>query len=114
MATHPKSLDGLSLPDKATLREFEFLNVNTAIANAVLALEYIPTKKGKETVTRGEMASYMKGVLEEQQQVWKGRKKETSETTCRSSKRTLLKLPSLTLITSQKNSSLNWTYYLKP
>jgi hemerythrin-like domain-containing protein len=39
--------------------------VNTAIANAILALEHTPAKKGKETMTKGEMASYVKGVLEE-------------------------------------------------
>jgi hypothetical protein len=65
LATHPKSLDSLSPPDEATLREFRFLDVNTTIANAVLTLEHTLVEKGKETVTRGEMANYVKGVLEE-------------------------------------------------
>jgi hypothetical protein len=65
LATHPRSLDGLSPPDEATLGEFGFLDVNTAIANAVLALEHTHAEKGRETVTRGEMASFVKGALEE-------------------------------------------------
>jgi hypothetical protein len=65
LAAHPRSLNGLSPQDEAALREFEFLDVTTAIANAILALEHTPTEKGKEIVMRGKMASYVKGVLEE-------------------------------------------------
>ena len=42
LAAHLRSFDGLSPPDKATLRDFGYLNMNTAIVNAVLTLEHIP------------------------------------------------------------------------
>jgi hypothetical protein len=65
LAAHPRNLDGLSPLDEATLREFGFLDVNTAIANAVLALEHTPVEKGRETITRKEMASFVRGAIEE-------------------------------------------------
>jgi hypothetical protein len=65
LAAHPRSLDGLSPPDEATLREFGFLDVNTAIANAVLTLEHTPVEKGRETITKKEMASFVMGAIEE-------------------------------------------------
>ena len=108
MAVHLRSLDGLSPPDEAALHEFGFLDVNTTIVNAMLTLEHTPAKKGKETIMREEMASFVKGALEENlamdithimQQV-RAEVRGDLEKTCRSSNMTLSKLPTPTLIAS--------------
>jgi hypothetical protein len=55
----------MSPPNELGLQEFGFLNVNTAIANAVVIMENTPAKKDKETIMMEEMAKYVKGALVE-------------------------------------------------
>jgi hypothetical protein len=63
LTAHPRSLDGTIAPDETLLKEFGFLDVNNAIANAVVTLTNIPMAKGKEVVTCGELETFMKDAL---------------------------------------------------
>jgi hypothetical protein len=63
LTAHPRSLDGSNAPDETLLKEFGFLDVNNAIANAVVMLTNTPTAKGKEVVTRGDLETFVKDAL---------------------------------------------------
>jgi hypothetical protein len=63
LTAHPRSLDGTNTPDETLLKEFGFLDVNNAIANAVVILMNTPTAKEKEVVTHGELETFMKDAL---------------------------------------------------
>jgi hypothetical protein len=45
------------------LKEFGFLDVNTAIANAVVTLTNAPSTRDKEAVTRAELEDFVKDTL---------------------------------------------------
>jgi hypothetical protein len=96
--------------------------VSTAIANAILALQHTPVEKGKETITRREMASYVKGVLEENsardithitQQVREDVRGDLRND-LQEFKQDIVEAAKSYTDTSQKNSSLNWTHNMKP
>jgi hypothetical protein len=63
MTPHLRSIDGTSAPDKSTLKEFGFLDVNTAITNVVITLTNAPTAKSQDTVNRSELEHYVKDAL---------------------------------------------------
>jgi hypothetical protein len=60
LTAYTRSLDGTNAPDKTLLKEFGFLDVNNAIANAVVTLTNTPTAKEKEVVIRGELETFVK------------------------------------------------------
>jgi hypothetical protein len=65
LTPHSRSIDGTNTPDENTLKEFGFLDVNTAIANGVVIFTNAPAAKSHETVSRSELEHYMKDALAE-------------------------------------------------
>jgi hypothetical protein len=65
LTAHPQSLDGTSAPDESLLKEFGFLDVNTAIANVVVILTNTPGSRDKAAITKGELEDFVKDALAE-------------------------------------------------
>jgi hypothetical protein len=65
LTAHPRSLDRTSVPDESLLKEFGFLDVNTAIVNVVVTLTNTPGSQDKAAVTRGELEDFVKDALAE-------------------------------------------------
>ena len=64
---HPKSLDGINAPSQTDLTKLGFLDVNTALANTVEALENAPSKG----LTRQEVESCWKGKARNYAKKWR-------------------------------------------
>ena len=65
LTPHPRSIDGTSAPNENILKEFGFLDVNTAIANVVVTLTNTPAAKSHDSVSRSELEHYVKDALAE-------------------------------------------------
>jgi hypothetical protein len=69
---HPRSMDGANVPSEDTLRKFGFLDVNTALANTVQAIQNaqgpIASSSGKKDVTREELTAFVKEKISEEHQ----------------------------------------------
>jgi hypothetical protein len=121
MTPHPRSIDGTSAPDENTLKEFGFLDVNTAIANAVVTLANAPTMKLQDTVSHSELEHYVKDALAESSfkdltQLKQDIREEVREDIIEELQdfnRTLSQLLKLTQTISLKNSNWNLTHNLK-
>jgi hypothetical protein len=56
---HPRSLDGTSCPPEQTLKEFGFIDVNTAIVNAMTAISNQPTTSSSQGVTMAQVVNLL-------------------------------------------------------
>ena len=63
MILHSRNIDGTNEPNESILKAFRFLNVNTAIANAVITLANALAAKLQDTVSRSELEHYVKDAL---------------------------------------------------
>jgi hypothetical protein len=52
---HPRSLDGTNCPDKQTLKDFGFTDVNTAIVNTMTAISNQPAANNSQNVTMAQV-----------------------------------------------------------
>jgi hypothetical protein len=68
---HPRSLNGTTAPSKDTLREWGFLDVNTALASTVEAIENATTTPKRKTGTKEEISTLLKEAIAEGNQTLK-------------------------------------------
>jgi hypothetical protein len=65
-------MDGANVPSKDTLRKFGFLDVNTALANTVQAIQNaqgpLASSSGKKDVTCEELTAFVKEMINEEHQ----------------------------------------------
>jgi hypothetical protein len=62
---HPRSLDGSATPPAATLQELGFQDLNTALANTVVAMENATTAPKRSSVPKEELTSLVKDAIAE-------------------------------------------------
>jgi hypothetical protein len=69
---HPRSMDRANVPSEETLWKFGFLDVNTALANTVQAIQNaqgpIASNNSKKDVSREELTAIVKEEIKEEQQ----------------------------------------------
>ena len=68
---HPHSMDGVNVPNKTTLRNLGFLNVNTTVANMVHAIQNIQgsiASTNKKYVSHKVITTIVKEAINEEQQ----------------------------------------------
>ena len=61
---HPRSLDGLTAPSEAQLKEFGFTDTNKALAGTVEALRNAPNSKTNQ-ITKAEIATMVQKAVKE-------------------------------------------------